>query len=87
MLNKQSKAESKIQGVPKRTNIYARVSKYSPRAIKRLVQLLESSNESVALGAVKVILDKVLPDLRASEPRERNEEPIEIRIVEERSKE
>lgn len=87
MLNKQSKAESKIQGVPKRTNIYARVSKYSPRAIKRLVQLLESSNESVALGAVKVILDKVLPDLRTSEPRERNEEPIEIRIVEERSKE
>ncbi|MBU1067808.1 hypothetical protein KKE60_08480 [Patescibacteria group bacterium] len=85
MYNKRSKAESKIQGVPKRTNLYARVSKYAPKAIRRVVNLLDSKNESVALGAVKVILDKAIPDLKALEIDERDTSPIEIRIVEDRS--
>lgn len=83
MNRKQSKTESKIQGVPKRANLYARVSKYAPKAIKRLAELLDSKNESVALGAAKVILEKVLPDLKAVEAVDKeNQEPLQIIIVE-----
>lgn len=82
-----SKVDLKIQGVPKRTNLYARVSKYAPRAIKKVAELLESKNESVALGAVKVILDKAIPDLKALEIDERDTNPIEIRIVEDKGEE
>ena len=80
----QSKDEAKIQGVPRRTNLYARVSKYSPRAINRVAELLESKNESIALGAAKVILDKCLPDIKAIVPESDNNGKLQIEIIEER---
>lgn len=82
----QSKVEAKIQGVPKRSNLYARVSKYSPRAINRVAELLESKNESIALGAAKVILDKCLPDIKAlALEKNENNEKLEVVIVDDKS--
>lgn len=34
-------------------------------AIQKLVLLMESTNENVALGAAKIVLAKVLPDLKS----------------------
>lgn len=79
--NKQSKDEAKYQGVPKRANLYARLSKYAPKTIKRIVELLDSKNESVALGAAKALLDKCLPDVKAVELTNETQEPLKIVIV------
>lgn len=40
---------------------------YIPSAIKRLVELCNSTNHNVALGAIKVLLAKNMPDLKATE--------------------
>lgn len=39
----------------------------TPRAVERLVELVESKHPAVAMGASKVILAKVIPDLKAME--------------------
>ena len=46
-------------------SLYSKVSSYSPKIINRLVELVDSSNESVALGACKALLNKSIPDLKA----------------------
>jgi len=40
---------------------------YIPTAIVRLVELCNSNNDSVSLGAIKVLLAKNMPDLKAIE--------------------
>jgi hypothetical protein len=40
---------------------------YIPSAIERLAELCNSNNEAVSLGAIKVLLAKNLPDLKATE--------------------
>ena len=40
---------------------------YCPSAIERLVELCNSKNDAVALGAVKVLLAKNMPDLKATD--------------------
>lgn len=80
----QIQDEAKIYGVPKRSNLYARLSKYAPQAIKRVVRLLESNNESVALGAAKVLLDKCLPDVKAITLENTNTGELKITITEDK---
>lgn len=57
----------KKRGVKGKTNFYAMVSKHTPKALKVIVDLLEHKNENVRLGAAKVIMNKVIPDLKATE--------------------
>lgn len=40
---------------------------YVPSAIIRLVEICNSKNDAVALGAIKVLLAKNMPDLKATE--------------------
>jgi len=40
---------------------------YIPTAIVRLVELCNSNNDSVSLGAIKVLLAKNMPDLKATD--------------------
>lgn len=58
-----------IKGVERLSDaqLKERTRAYCPSAIERLVQLCNSKNEAIALGAVKVILAKNLPDLKAQE--------------------
>lgn len=44
-----------------------RLRYYVPSAIDRLVQLANSTNPNVALGALKIILSKTIPDLKSTE--------------------
>lgn len=45
--------------------LYSMVSSHAKGVIKRLVELTKSNNESVALGACKILLNKTLPDTYA----------------------
>lgn len=48
-----------------RQTLYQVASIHSKAAIARLAELMNSSNENVALGACKIILNKVIPDLKS----------------------
>lgn len=78
---KQSNEEPKIQGVPNRKSLYARLSKYAPKAIKTTVELLDSPNDNVRLGAIKILLAKTMPDLRSTEITGKDGEQFPITIV------
>lgn len=41
--------------------------KGAPRAVERLMELMESADEQVAIAAVKVALSKVMPDMKQTE--------------------
>ena len=43
--------------------IRERLRSATPQAIARLIELMQSKNPNVALGAVKVCLDKVVPSM------------------------
>lgn len=58
---------SKYVGVPSRANLYSKLARYAPRAIATLNTLLKSKNDMVRLNAVRLLLSKVLPDLRSVE--------------------
>jgi hypothetical protein len=47
--------------------LYQIASRHSRAAIERLVELMNSTNENVALGAAKVLLQKTIPDLKHEE--------------------
>lgn len=47
--------------------LYSMASRHAEKALLRLVELLDSKNESVALGAARTLLDKTLPSVKALE--------------------
>lgn len=49
-----------------------------PSAIKRLIELVDSKHPAVAMGACKVILGKVIPDLRATEFSGKDGTPLNV---------
>ena len=73
--------ELKTQGVTNRKLLYSRASKYAPKAIKILADLLDSRNEGIRLGAAKTLLARVLPDLKAQEISGKDGEAITINLI------
>lgn len=53
--------------IPSRSAIYGKLAVHSDTAIKRLIELLDSKNENIRLGAIHKVLDKVIPDVRSLE--------------------
>jgi hypothetical protein len=53
--------------VPSKQSIYESLARHVPDAIAAIEELLQSRNESIRLGAIKLIMDKCVPDLRATE--------------------
>jgi hypothetical protein len=47
--------------------LYSSISSHAKDVIVRLVELTQSKNENVALGACKVLLNKTLPDIKSVE--------------------
>lgn len=63
-----SSHQAKTGGVPNRGSLYAVAAAHSKEAIETLCDLMKNSqNEGIRLGAAKAILNKTIPDLRASE--------------------
>lgn len=80
---KKNEHKSKAGGrtMPTRENLYARVANHVPDAIDKAVALLKSNNEAIRLGAIKFLVDKALPDLKAVEVTGENRGPIEIIVI------
>lgn len=66
--------------MPNRQGIYSKAVKHSQKAIDTVVALLDSKNEAIRLGAAKALLDKIIPDMKAIEPR-KDATPITVCIV------
>lgn len=49
---------------------------YIPSAIERLAELCNSKNEAIALGAIKVMIAKNIPDLKAVELKGEDGKPL-----------
>jgi len=81
MKTKKSIVQRKKRGVISRQQLYSVVSAHSKEAIRRLVQLMNSKNENVALGASKALLSKALPDLKAQELTGGDGEPVKIQLI------
>ena len=62
-------SESGERGVitPSKQKIYRKIAVHGEKIINTLIMLLDSKNESVKLGAAKVLVNKIIPDLRATE--------------------
>lgn len=56
--------------------IYAKISERSEEIISGLLKLATSKNESIKLGALKILLNKILPDLKAIDPQDEHEEEL-----------
>src|SRR3990167_7716292 len=77
----QSKSEAKSPGVtPSKIGNYQKIAARSDRIIERLFELLESRNESTALGAANRLIDKILPDLKSNELTGEDQGPMRFII-------
>lgn len=61
--------------------LYAKLEPHADYAIEKLVELLDSRNESIRLGAINKILDKCIPDRKAVEVSGKDGQPIPITII------
>lgn len=57
----------KYKGMPKRTDLYQSIGRKRKKIIKTLFECLDSNNPSIRLGAAKILINKLLPDLKAVE--------------------
>ncbi len=73
--------EPKKPGSPSREMLYSEAASLAPRALEVLKELLEHKNENVRLGAVKTVLSKAIPDLKAMEVTGPNGEKLEALVV------
>jgi hypothetical protein len=76
---------NKNRGVIPRSSLYSYLSKFSRSAIESLVDLMKhTSNESVKLGCIRLLLDKTIPDLKPIEEK-MNDTELNIHIVAEKT--
>ena len=79
-----NKATTKGTKTESRQGLYAYASTYSRQAIEVLAEMmLNAKNEGVRMGAAKALLDKALPDIKATEISTGDNGPLEIRIISE----
>ena len=57
------------------------IQKYFPKILACLVADLESKNPSVRVAAAKVLINKILPDLKATELTGKSGSHIKIELV------
>lgn len=66
--------EAKKGGIKKKTwgsveskqGLYSRIAKYGVKAVEVVAEALDSEHRNVRLGAAKVILNKIVPDLKST---------------------
>ncbi len=67
--------------IPNRQGLYAKAAKHATAALEVLVQLLESKNENIRLGAARTLLDKCLPDVKTVELSSNEDSQIHYSII------
>lgn len=75
-----SNGKAKKGGVTPRSAIYAKISGKRNIILEALFELLNSKNDNVKLGAAKVLLNKLIADLKAEEFNDPDENQVNIYI-------
>ena len=83
-MSKTSNGKPKTGGVTPRSAIYSIISGKRVLILDTVLELLTSRNESIRLGAVKVLINKLIPDLKSTEITgvDGADLKLEIRIIE-----
>ncbi len=82
MAEEQTKTEAKSPGVtPSKIAVYQKVAIHTDKIIKTLIDKLDSGTESIALGAANKLIDKILPDLKATELTGEGNAPVVIKVI------
>lgn len=69
-------------GVVKREDVYQYVSKFSQEAVDTLIEIMRTSrNEALKMGAAKTLLDKCIPDLKATEVTGEQGGAVLVRLI------
>lgn len=77
----QGKNVAKSPGVfPSKSAVYAKVAMHTDKILRTLIELLDSRTESIKLGAANKLIDKILPDLRATELTGEDNGPLRILV-------
>lgn len=71
---------TKSNKTPNRRGEYAKLAVLLPDAVEKLTALINSRNEAISLGAVKVVMDKCLPDIKAVEVSGSEGKDLEVKI-------
>ncbi len=66
---------------PNRQGLYSKIAKFSDLVVDTLVEMLDSRNENIRLGAAKALLDKILPDLKAVSAEVRDVGPLQMTVL------
>lgn len=66
-----------------RQGIYSKFEPHAEKAIGVLVEAMERGNWAVKIGAAKIILAKLVPDLKAIQSTPEDNKQINIRFVDE----
>ena len=78
---KRRNHQTKKRGIPNRGSLYNSIGKERKKILSTLFDLLDSSNENVRLGAARTLLNKILPDLKATELEVGSHEQIKITVI------
>lgn len=79
-IDKTSTINEAKKSLPSQQGLYAKIASYSNEIIGTLYQLLQSRNENIRLGAAKVLINKILPDLKVMELTGKDGKPFELII-------
>src|SRR5260221_14665928 len=61
--------------------IYSKIAIHTDKILTTIINLLDSRNEAIALGAAKILANKIIPDLRTTQITGENGEAIKLNII------
>lgn len=83
--SKNSTRQAKKGGTPNKGTLLSHLQNFSLESIDYLVDTMRTSrNENLRFAAARAILDKTVPDLKATEVTGQDNSPILIKIVSEK---
>jgi hypothetical protein len=68
-------------GTPSKNKIYARIAAHADEIIDSLLELAKSKNENIKLGALKVLANKIIPDLKALEVKDDKGNTLNVIVI------
>jgi hypothetical protein len=81
MTDKKTPAEKKKGEQLSNMSIREALRPHAIRAVERLVELMESTNDNVALGASKEVIGRFIPTLKSTEITGKDGEKIPFTII------
>ena|SRR3989344_4644010 len=83
MTKKEVSNQGKGGGVPSRDALYRKVAKKAEACIDYLIAIVEGRKpaNAVKMGAARILLNKVLPDIKVQEIRAETDRPLGVVVL------